>query len=978
MAEAKENSQQTQEEAQKRAEEKRKEEAARLEELKKRAIIFRMGEETGIVIEKTKDQFEHSLFSEQYMQALKLVNDIIRVPADYDTNAPISNIIAFCGERGEGKTSALMTVRNILADTELYKLSKELGLFPEKNEIKEDTFKVLNLVDPAFFDGHHNILELLLGQMYAEVLLDSKNDKKDNSLDCEFRLTDRISERNHLMQLFQAVRSSLGIISRPSNKSAYDNLEEIDELAVGIMLKEKFNKLLKAYAKYFDKDRVLICIDDLDLNVSEGYKMAEEIRKYLSSPAECVVLMAIKVEQMIDVVKSYLRKRINEIVSNDEIIDMATRYVTKLLPESHRVIMPSGHGMVQLPLTIKENNTSITYDSVKEAVVRLVYLKTRYIFVNGRNLSAIVPTNLRSLRHLIALLWLMPDAKKDKNVDNKENKEKFKNYFYRSWIRLLDKEDERFVSGLTTTDDISSINKYIIQRLKKMIVKDTLINDALLRSILNDNNQIQNISTGDVFYVVKHIESIYTDAKTTNLLFFIKAFYSIKLYETYDFISRDLESLFITPDKCLTPETIEKEDNKQDSKDVKNENPEASKVDTKEESQEEQKAPSIYKYDVQLRQLNLLQRLLNGGYFTYRKGSLIPSEKGGNDRDLRRINGDKLREAFSKIQDANITEEERLVYLHICEFFALTIIRSYKTKDSISLIFDRQQSGRAYFDQYNSSRRSYIFDVLSIFYNVVNIQQTYNRWDQIFKDDFFAYAYKEPKSFLNSILDSCDREYTNADSTLPDKIHHFISDSIIRFSELMLSILDNAENQRNVYSEGGNANNLKIFYDNLLKIGITLYPLDPTNIEDKGYPLEFIFLKKSSKLLEEIRVAKEKIDNEAKEKEQEITPEERLLSQVFDDIYGKAEEGESDEELDLDYIFRNSLAKKGIRYPKSKDKVIEYIKTKDNLLYETNTEFWLQIIDEKDYQSWSEVKKELTPYLDDIIQLYQSVYNIEN
>ena len=110
------------------------------------AIIFRMGEETGIVIEKTKDQFEHSLFSEQYMQALKLVNDIIRVPADYDINAPISNIIAFCGERGEGKTSALMTVRNILADTELYKLSKELGLFHEKNEIKEDTFKVLNLV----------------------------------------------------------------------------------------------------------------------------------------------------------------------------------------------------------------------------------------------------------------------------------------------------------------------------------------------------------------------------------------------------------------------------------------------------------------------------------------------------------------------------------------------------------------------------------------------------------------------------------------------------------------------------------------------------------------------------------------------------------------------------------------------------------------------------------------------------------------
>ena len=35
----------------------------------KNTIIFRMGEETGIVIEKTKEQFEKSLFREQYKQA---------------------------------------------------------------------------------------------------------------------------------------------------------------------------------------------------------------------------------------------------------------------------------------------------------------------------------------------------------------------------------------------------------------------------------------------------------------------------------------------------------------------------------------------------------------------------------------------------------------------------------------------------------------------------------------------------------------------------------------------------------------------------------------------------------------------------------------------------------------------------------------------------------------------------------------------
>lgn len=917
-------------------------------------IIFRMGEETGIVIEKTKEQFEHSLFKEQYRQALGVINEIISAPSN-DLYAPISNIIAFCGDRGEGKTSALMTIRNILKGESSFDDAKEF--FPENdNHIEKDSFKVLNLVDPAFFDRQHNLLELLLGQMYADIVSEDKETRRGNNYkDIDYKYD--IAKRNRLMQLFDEVRHSLAIINKPSDKSAYDNLEEIDELATGISLKEKLNELLLNYSEYFQKKRVLICIDDLDLNITDGYVMSEEIRKYLSSSQACIVLIAIKIEQMEDVVKSYLRKQIDKIVSDDEINDMANRYVIKIIPNSHRINMPKGLGLAQLPIAIQDRSSTSRYDFVKEAVVRLIYLKTRFIFVNGRNISPIVPANLRSLRHLIALLWYMPDAKDDKNADNKENKEKFKNYFYHSWIKILDAKDKKFISELVNLEDISTINKYIIQKLKEIITRDGSFNDELLESILKDNNQIQNISTGDVFYVIRYVETTDTNAEITNLLFFIKAFYSIKLYETYDYISRDLESLFVFPNKCLKP------DEQENIKD-----------------QDKHEQPSIYKFDTQLRQLNLLQRLLNGGYFTYKRGTLIPIEIGGVERDIRIINGTKLRDAFAQIVHRTTTREEKLVYLNICEFFALTTIRSYKTKDSQSLIFNRQQSGRAYFDNYNANRNYYVFDVLSIFYNVVNIQQTYSKWDKIFKSDFFAYAYNEPNSILRRILDSCKRAYNSPDSTLPSNIHHFISDSVIRFSELILSILDNALTARNIYSEGGNANNLKIFYDNILRIGITLYPLNPSDKNDKGYPLEFIFIKMISSFLDNIASAKEMLNNELKGEAVNIEHKERLLSQLFDDIYGivNGEKNYNDQELNLDFIFRNSLARKRVKYPKTKDKVLEHLRYYERQLYNANTEFWLQIIDNKTYLSWTELREDLNQYFDDIVDMYKKIYKQPN
>lgn len=112
-------------------------------------IVFYNGEETGYVVERTN--FNNSFFAEQYASALKLFKKI------YCSTGPVSNIIAFCGDRGEGKTSCMRSFMKLLSqDSELDNFDKNLPFNASKIEL-------LDVVDPAFFDKKHNLIELVLG-----------------------------------------------------------------------------------------------------------------------------------------------------------------------------------------------------------------------------------------------------------------------------------------------------------------------------------------------------------------------------------------------------------------------------------------------------------------------------------------------------------------------------------------------------------------------------------------------------------------------------------------------------------------------------------------------------------------------------------------------------------------------------------------------------------------------------------------------
>lgn len=774
-------------------------------------IIFRMGEETGIVIEKTKEQFEHSLFKEQYKQALNIISTIIDYK-DEDKDAPMSNIVAFCGDRGEGKTSALMTIRNILIGGDAYEESKDL--FPKDNKIKENSFKVLNLVDPAFFDDKHNLLELLLGQMYADILKDD-DEKANMKDDCTCGINLDIAKRNQLIQLFHDVHKSLSLIDKSSNKSAYDNLEEVADLAASIELKEDLNKLMRCYAMYFRKDRVLISIDDLDLNVTEGYTMAEEIRKYLSSPSACVVLMSIKIEQMVEVVQSYLRNKLSkEIIPNNTITDMAIRYVTKMIPESHRVKMPSGEDIVERPLKLGDNIAK-PYPLVKEAVAQLIFQKTGYVFYNAQSLSPIVPTNLRELRHLLGTLETLPDARDAEWNDNETGRDVFKAYFFGTWAAKLPLADYEFAQKLANYQDISTFNAFIVEyftnRVKEVGIE--LVNgvkkteyEQLYLNIAERMNTASNISCGDVMFILWLVSSMSINTDIQNLIFLIKTTYSMRLYECYNKISINEDTLYVP------------------TNDV-------------------EEVVSIHKADGLYEHVNKLQRLVNGSFFTYPPKVLLRSEENISPRDRRVVLMEPIYnyvEGICNGYNPNGSEQspEFTQKIKMCEYLALCLSRTTVNTEKEDSGYNRKEKLPTYLGQLQSSAEYAVFDFLNPFYSFCNIQYAYERFDSIIakKDSSATPLYQMAVNTKDSLLWNF---YALGEAEKPTwkKIHAFISDAIIRISDVQWSIFDELLRTRNIHKDGNAA--IADAYDDITKLMIKLYPLNRKDGTGEPHILRF-------------------------------------------------------------------------------------------------------------------------------------------
>ena len=713
-------------------------------------ISFKIGNENRPVVE-LRD-FDKSIFARQYRTALNIADVYFRNQPTNDIsrdNAAFQGI-AFCGERGEGKTSAMLSLLNIFRDADKYvgeydhrpsqendgvKIIKEI-LCKDTPLLRKRT-SILTPIDPTRFTNY-NILEVILSELY-----DNVNRKRTEEKET---VRDSFSY-NEIYRLLQNVKRSIEMLSKPEDKF-FDTLEDLEDLSSVIKLQENLRALVREYLRINNTDRLIIPIDDMDMKITGTFKLTECLRKYLSMP-EVIVLMSVKPEQLLSSVKHALRNSLNndkKSFSHNEIDRMAEKYVTKLLPQGCRVNMTMEIRIFDEKFKVQDQNDEVIYEgeTLKDGILELIFIKTRYLFYNSLGeVSTLFPTNLRELVHLIGMIVEMRDIE-DKGGDiHRANQEQFKDYFFTVWTECLDAKDrEKALEWSRSTTDYT-LNKDVVTYLKSKLSQYIKQSDMLYspeeddvetyikkiidqegdvrNSILDSDNYTYNVSLGDVFFILAGIEKEVLPDKDYKLIFFIRSLYSIKMYDKYDYITHN--HLMFPPGA---------------------------------------NSGGIYRNDERFNHVNVLQRLVGGSYFTFVPRDLIAG--GAVPIDRRVIKGrdgqnDKI--GLNRLIREVVTRNDKnnpvaIQALQMAEFFAMTISHAITSKKNMAeeddmypveyMGYARKESNPIAFSKFSSQRGYYEFNLLAPFANLVNIRYAYYRFED--GEKLFKTALENPESLL--------------------------------------------------------------------------------------------------------------------------------------------------------------------------------------------------------------------------------------
>lgn len=299
---------------------------------------------------KSQEKFEYPLYQQCYANALEIMWKNIRhnksiVGFLEDSHALHSNIIAFMGTRGGGKTTALSEFNSILRDYERYKSSCGRELFNREETRKEGgCFYVLRNIDASLLEKQEDIVELIWANMYRDFEIKSREhigQRCDNY---------RNEEAKTIIEKFDKVYRNYKLSRERKEVLGDTPLVKLKDLASSLKTRAEFDELVKNFLSYMlsmekqeknDNSFLVVTVDDLDMKLESGYRFLEDLCRYMNNP-RIVVLIAVDFRQMKVLSDKYFEDtlvrgesqnaRYAERLSNDLLL--------KMLPLSNRIFLP--------------------------------------------------------------------------------------------------------------------------------------------------------------------------------------------------------------------------------------------------------------------------------------------------------------------------------------------------------------------------------------------------------------------------------------------------------------------------------------------------------------------------------------------------------------------------------------------------------------------------------------------------------------
>ena len=518
-------------------------------------------------------------FVDVYIKAAKNVIDIVKSAEKYIKdveddkctsgscmNYYSNNIVAFIGDRGTGKSSAMKSFVNALTRGELWGIEGKLECALEQNMC----VLALPVIDPSHLKSDEGILESVIANMYAEVkqIIENKSKNKWGS-----KKEVPVDQMQDILSQFDKTYISLKCY-RSEGKRGYDNendtaLEKLDRLSSSQNLRSDVQELVEKYlemcAEYSDclkrnKNReskfIIITIDDLDMNIEYGFELAEEIRKFLMLP-NIIIVMALNIDQFSQLVqREYLVKyeiMIKHSYLNEHIYQLAEKYITKFLPFNRRCAMPDLTAVSTSSLHVEFENQPT--EPLTEYFLKKIYTTTGILLLkNNAGGHGIIPDNLREIHQLYALLKNMEPVdiyeciigeEKVKMKENlKLNLEVFGHFLSDSYFKKYMPMDYLKILDEFNRIDSSHLNKFVIKKINELMMKEKDIIDSDEKSnnprpkesVIDDIETTETLKTvpedyciGDVLKSLNEINNRYNDSTMQKFIEGMKILYSIRI-----------------------------------------------------------------------------------------------------------------------------------------------------------------------------------------------------------------------------------------------------------------------------------------------------------------------------------------------------------------------------------------------------------------------------------------------------------------
>lgn len=406
-------------------------------------IVIPKNPQYGIIVE-DPGKIHTSIYYEVYKNASRSVRDIIesntRDIKIYPQEHFINTAIAFTGERGTGKSSAMLTFANLLKKTEDVKWrtsARESSGDREDREdvkfkdsvwepVKQQSYFVLKTIDSTQMGEKERLIGALSAKMYQEYRSRSENGKFSTKVTTD--------DRRHFLELAAKVnRLAYMYCSGDWFKAENNIIQDLTEIET---LRDTMHELIQSFLKLVspntdsDHTYLVVSIDDLDMNLSNSYEIVDEIRKFLTIK-NVIILTSVCIPQLKDVVaKNFQVTRKDKSDDKETNILLAQRYIEKIFPVSRQHAMPMltvdqlkqyfignllGGSDTESATTRAELGLADIgkekYVTVTDGVLHLIYRKTMLLLVPeecGRHW--LIPNNMRQLCNFIHLLQGMEDV----------------------------------------------------------------------------------------------------------------------------------------------------------------------------------------------------------------------------------------------------------------------------------------------------------------------------------------------------------------------------------------------------------------------------------------------------------------------------------------------------------------------------------------------------------------------------------------